>query len=93
MIHYILKGKKAVACDDLMTWAKWIETADRHVAEDTVRGVRVSTVFLGIDLREPLLFETMIFEGPLDQEMDRYSTWEEAEVGHKAMIEKVKKEG
>ena len=40
-----------------------------------------STVFLGLDhqLTEdgpPLLFETMVFGGPLSGETDRCSTWE-----------------
>lgn len=57
-------------------------------------GAYVSTVFLGLDHRfgqgEPLVFETMVFGGPLDQEQERYSTWDEAEAGHKAMVERVK---
>uniref|UniRef100_A0A6H1ZQK1 Uncharacterized protein n=1 Tax=viral metagenome TaxID=1070528 RepID=A0A6H1ZQK1_9ZZZZ len=56
--------------------------------------VRISTVFLGLDRQygegEPLIFETMIFGGELDREQHRYSTWEQAEAGHKAMIERVK---
>jgi hypothetical protein len=54
--------------------------------------VRVSTVFLGIDHAwegPPLLFETMVFGGPLDEEMERYSTWEEAERGHAVMARRV----
>ena len=55
----------------------------------------VTTIFTGIDHSRgkdnpPLLFETYVFKGPLDQEMDRYATWEEAEEGHKAMVQKVK---
>lgn len=57
--------------------------------------IYISTVFLGLDHSfgsgPPLLFETMVFGGPLDQEMDRYTTWEEAEIGHKVMVEGVKK--
>jgi hypothetical protein len=56
-------------------------------------GVRISTVFLGIDhnhLRQgpPILFETMIFGGPYDQYMDRYCTWAEAEAGHARAVYK-----
>jgi hypothetical protein len=47
----------------------------------------VSTVFLGIDHNfgngPPLLFETMVFGGEYDGYCKRYSTWEEAEGGHK----------
>jgi len=73
-----------------------LEGADRRVAFTDLddRG-RISTVFLGIDHsfgfgEGPLLFETMVFNGPLDGEQDRYSTWDEAEAGHKAMVERVK---
>lgn len=46
--HYILEGHEAKPVD-LMTWARWFETAERHVADTTDGDVRVSTVFLGTD--------------------------------------------
>ncbi len=57
--------------------------------------VQVSTVFLGLDHRfgadgPPVVFETMTFGGPFDQEQDRYSTWEEAEAGHAAAVARAK---
>lgn len=83
--HYILEGKKAVPCD-LMTWAKAFEKSDRTVAKSEKGGVKVSTVFLGLDHQygegPPLIFETMIFGGEHDQYQDRHSTWEQAEAGH-----------
>ena len=83
---YILDGKKAVPCNDLMAWADWFETADRHVAQEAVGDIQVSTVFLGLNYRwgsgEPLLFETMIFGGPDDGYQTRCSTWEEAVAMH-----------
>lgn len=93
---YILKGHKAVPCKNLMEWAKWIETADRDVAKTNITDeILVSTVFLGLDHRfgegTPLLFETMVFGGSLDEQMERYGTWEEAESGHKRWVEKAKK--
>jgi hypothetical protein len=92
-MKYILDGHKVKEVD-LMTWAKWFEQADRCVAKDTINGVYISTVFLGLDHSfgsgPPLLFETMVFGGPLDQEQKRYSTWEESEIGHKKMIDRVK---
>lgn len=92
---YILNGHKAVACDDLMKWAKWYETVDRHVAKTDISDeVNVSTVFLGLNHNygdgEPVLFETMVFGGELDEEMERYSTWEEAKEGHKRWVDKFK---
>ena len=40
----------------------------------------------------PLLFETMVFGGAHNQEMNRYTTWEEAERDHNAMVQKIKNE-
>lgn len=94
--RYILIGQSAVPCEDLATWAQWFEDnrRDRHVADEKVGDVRVSTVFLGLDhsygTGPPHIFETMVFGGELNGEMERYSTWDEAEAGHKAMLERVK---
>ena len=56
--------------------------------------VRVSTVWLGLDhsfgltSKTPIIFETLVFGGPFDGDMERYSTEEEALRGHQAMVEK-----
>ena len=103
-MHYILKDKKPVPIADLLEWAKAFGAmAGRRVAEDFVRRekgnivgkIHVSTVFLGIDHQwgdgPPLLFETMVFgDCALDESQERYSTWEEAEAGHRAWVERVK---
>lgn len=93
--QYILKGREAVPCDDLLEWGKWFENREaRKIAADTVDDVRVSTVFLGLDHAfgdgPPLLFETMVFGGPHDQWQDRYSTYDEAEAGHKRVLDAVR---
>lgn len=97
--EYILEGHTPVPCDHILEWAKWME-CKRHnsrVAETMIGDVYVSTVFLGLDHdfsekeHVPILFETLVFGGPLDQEMDRYCTWDEAVAGHNAMVERVKK--
>jgi hypothetical protein len=91
-LYYRLDGHVPVPCADVLTWAQWFETADRGVATDTLpTGVRVSTVFLGVDhgfsmAQRPVLFETMIFGGPHDQDTWRYATWEEAEKGHRQAV-------
>lgn len=96
MGFYKLDGHEAVPVpvEDAVEWARWFEMADRRVAETkTGKMTWVSTVFLGIDHRfggdQPILFETLVFGGPLDGEMDRYATWEEAERGHKVMVGRV----
>lgn len=92
--YYILEGKTAVSCRDVRAWGKWYGNADRKVAHDTIDGVRISTIFLGIDHSfgdgKPLLFETMVFGGELDQEQDRCSTWDQAEAMHRIMVDRVK---
>lgn len=54
----------------------------------------VSTVWLGIDhsfgYGPLLIFETLVFGGPLDKEMDRYTTEQEALTGHEQMVARVK---
>ena len=94
MKQYILNDEREVVpSTDLMDWARWFETADRHVALDTVNGVRVSTVFLGIDHDftfegPPLLFETMTFDGP-EEICERCSTWDEAVAQHARVVQQV----
>ena len=97
--YYILKDKKIVKVD-LLTWSQWFENADnKRIALDKLpNGKRASTVFLGIDHGwgegPPLLFETMVFSKNSyeDLDMERYSTYEEAEKGHKKMVKKWSKE-
>lgn len=94
MSYYILDNRKTVPVKDVMTWGRWFEKAERHVADETINGVRVSTVFLGIDHSfgdggPPILFETMAFLGE-SEDSDRCSTWEEAEAMHARMCEKVR---
>ncbi len=92
MHKYILEDKIPKVVDDVLEWGKWFETADRHVAKTVLpNGVEVSTVFLGLDHSfsggKPILFETMIFGGEHDDGyQERYSTWEEAEAGHKQAV-------
>jgi hypothetical protein len=90
---YILDGKMPRLEPDLLTWGRWLEDADRHVALSIQGDVRVSTVFLGLDHSfgdgPPLLFETMAFVAGEEQGCERSSTWEEAEAGHRRMVAEV----
>lgn len=81
---------------------RWVElfSLDERIVDQTAIGhdYVVSTVWLGLDHAfsggPPLIFETMVFDttgnGKLGEEKDiqRYSTWEQAETGHNAMVEK-----
>lgn len=91
---YILEGREPKAVD-LMTWAQWFGTADRHVSNEVIDGYRVSTVFLGINHNygegPPLLFETMVFSHDGDDLFcERAATWTEAEACHQRGIEFVR---
>lgn len=73
---------------DLMTWARWSGLeGGGGVAVDTVGEVSISTVFLGMDhnwgfSNVPILWETMVFGGVLDESQERYSSRREALEGH-----------
>ena len=62
-----LSARRRLSNRIYLIWARWFETADRRVALTEVSGIRVSTVFLGLDYRFSgegpplLLFETMTF--------------------------------
>jgi len=86
--YYVLDDdRRPRAVEDVLTWARWFETAERTVASDHVGDVHVSTVFLALDHNfglegPPVLWETMVFGGALDQECWRYTSREAALAGH-----------
>lgn len=77
--------------------SKFSDSEGRRVAQDVLKiwgtPVHISTVFLGMNHRygdgAPLWFESMIFGGKFDEEQVRYTTWAEAEAGHKKLVDKV----
>lgn len=102
MSKYYLNDDHTYRPAELMEWAMQLEelsqTGKRKVANDIIHGKHVSTVWLGLNhnfgIGKPLVFETMVFsehDSATDIYMDRYTTWEEAEAGHKKAIEWVKK--
>lgn len=77
-----------------ITMEQWVAEfgKDRHVAETDLGTLGyVSTVWLGLNHAfgsgPPVIFETMIFGGPMDEYMDRYSTEEEAKSGHEFAVQ------
>ena len=85
MEYYKLIDEKVVGTDNIEE--VFGKKVDRQIANTVKDGVRVSTIFLGIDHSlgggPPLLFETMIFGGEHDQDQWRHATYDEAEKGHK----------
>ena len=93
MGNYILNDDgEPVAEPDVIKWAHWFETAERHVGKTQFGDVLVSTVFLGTDHNfgepgPPILWETMIFGLPYEPEyQERYATRKEAEAGHQVAV-------
>lgn len=98
---FILDGHDPVEVEDLEEWAiKFFSMPieERRVALDAVGDdVEVSTVFIGQDPQSmgrenvvPRLFETMVFGGQYDRQIWRWHTWDEAEQGHKRIVEMVR---
>lgn len=89
-MNYIEVDGKPVPCDDIDVWGIYMESSKRIVKQVVVGpGVRVSTVFLGIDHGyggTPLLYETMIFGGPHDEYQVRYTSREESLIGHERAV-------
>lgn len=84
---------------DIMAWAEMYKDHDKRRVGGTkvFPGWWVSTVLLGLDHSfsggPPIIFETMVFHpkhGGSEMEMDRYSTKAEAEVGHRAMVRRMR---
>ena len=94
--HYILDADNHAVEVDMMTWAMWLEDGNRRVGYTEITSqVTVSTVFVGLDHRffgngPPILFETLVFGSPLDGDGARYSSYDDAEVGHRMMVAKVR---
>ncbi len=62
-----------------------------RIGYTTKAHVTVSTVWLGMDhsflsYGPPRIYESLVFGGPCDGNMDRYSTRAEAEAGHERMV-------
>lgn len=93
MKYYKLVDKEVVECN-YFEWAEQLATKAGEVAMNIVGRYRVVTLFLGrnhqFELgKPPLLFETLIFnldEEELDDVYNRYSTYEEAEIGHQYAV-------
>lgn len=91
--HYLLDADhKIIVTNDVLEWATWFENhANRVVKQDTINGIFISTVFIGMgpmfeSKKDPLLFETMVFSGPLSDRQWRYASWDAALAGHDRLV-------
>lgn len=95
---YVLdEQNQVVPAQDSSEWAHWFDNTTNRIVgyTDITSEAHVSTVFIGINHRffgegPPIVFETMIFGGPLDGHQWRYSSWDDAETGHKAAVRKAR---
>jgi hypothetical protein len=67
----------------------------RIVKSTKLEDILVSTVFLSVDHKydkygPPMVFETMVFGGKMNEHQERYSTWNEAITGHEMIVKMVK---
>lgn len=84
---------------DLMKRAIWMKKElhkKKRVAETHVGRIWISTVFLGLDHRfdrsgPPVLWETMIFIGSRSGGCHRYTSLEEAKIGHAIAVASCKR--
>lgn len=68
---------------DVHEWGKLKAMPDVWQMADHTDDGYVSTVYLGVSSAEPpLIFETMVWGGPLDREMWRWPSILEATLGH-----------
>jgi hypothetical protein len=101
-MYFVLLPNRMIAEVGMKEWAEWYQDAERTVAQTETELHLISTVFLGINHQfsfrgPPLLFETMVFakdgneSSAFDGECRRYSSWDDAEAGHKTVTRRVLK--
>jgi hypothetical protein len=75
-----------------LKWVAWFSQTEPRIARDEIQDAVVSTLFLGHAHEEPpILWETMILGGQLDQVCDRCGgNQEQAEAMHARMVSRVK---
>jgi len=91
--YFILVNKKPVV-SNRDQWADLFEFHNRRVRITYLLDCYVSTVFLGFDHSfsdngPPLLFETMVFDDTEEKYMSRYSTWDQAVLGHTITVKHI----
>lgn len=74
--RYILKDGIAYPCEDLIEWAEWMgDSLEKAHRTDKVGGLRLSTIFLGLNTcfdpnSPPLLWESMLFDDEAAHEVE-----------------------
>jgi len=96
--YYILRNKKVIEEPNHAKWAEWYKTSYegvRCVARTKLEYGTVLTTFLAVNMTlsktvPPLLFETRVQGGWLDNEWERYPTLDAARAGHETWVARVR---
>lgn len=96
---YVLndQGEPVLETDPLRWGERFARSRkQRIVKQETIGGLFVSTVFLGLDHQHgkgpPILWETMVFDNKTTTDMDRcYGNRQNALAMHQRMVEKARK--
>jgi hypothetical protein len=97
-LFYVLDADNRPVKADVLTWGQFFGSERRWIGFTQITSeISVSTIFVGVDHRfggkgPPLLFETMIFGGPLDGYQWRYASYDDAQTGHAATVRKANEE-
>lgn len=91
---YVLDDRRnPIRAGTLQDWIEYMEQPHR-VAQDIVKGIRISTVFVGLAgnlLGLPRPFETVLIrDGEVLPEAQRYATWAAAQRGHEQWVAQVR---
>jgi hypothetical protein len=103
----ILHHGSVILCSNRSKWVAWMKEAHAAgtliIAQDSIEGFQVATIFLGIDFNEggigpPLWFETVVFRRSTDGSLGfqtrsdafQYRTAVDAFAGHVAVCQEVR---
>lgn len=100
MTYYILNdNNEVVPTNDVNEFGQFMSSGRKVVLQEQHEGLFISTVFLGLDhgdgAGEPIVFETMIFQGGSYSEIyaRRYCTFNDAVIGHHEVMNRLELDG
>lgn len=95
-MYYILDENNKPVASTIAGYHEWPGYYNSNVGKTKINKEElVSTVFLGLDhsygdSKEPTLWETMIFGGEHDQYQRRYTSYDDAVIGHEMVVNMVR---
>lgn len=91
-MYYIEINEQVIPEPDVIEWAKWFETNNRRIVRTEFKYCHLSSVFLALDhnylcMGDPILYETMIFNGLFGDYQTRYSSRQDCILHHHQLAE------